>query len=356
MKYKQDVAFINRENELAYLNNFIDKRPNEIFFLHGPKSSGKTTLLYRFFHHVKDSRNLDVRFLNLREKLIIRYEDFLETFFGLNYHQAREDLKETRECALPFFKFKAEVLKGLRDRKLDPFEVLKKELLRQVHKGIRPVLIIDELQALEGIYMKRQRELIREMFNFFVAMTKESHLAHILIASSDGYFIERIYNDSKLDKASSFLKIDYLEKTDVVDWLLNLDKYSSIKAYTLNRDQIEKIWDTMGGSAWEIQLILTAFFQEDMDDALERYKKIMKAKIVDYIVGKGRAVKEEILEKVLRLGSPAKTDFSEEELPFLGDMVSRNILFYDPCEATFRTQGKSMEWGISLYLKQHRSC
>ena len=45
MKYKQDVAFINRERELAYLASFIDKRPNEILFLHGPKSSGKTTLL-----------------------------------------------------------------------------------------------------------------------------------------------------------------------------------------------------------------------------------------------------------------------------------------------------------------------
>ena len=356
MKYKQEVAFINRENELAYLNSFIDKRPNEILFLHGPKSSGKTTLLYRFFHQVKVSRNLDVRFLNLREKLIIRYEDFLETFFGLNYHQASDDLKETREYALPFFKFKTEVLKGLKDRKLDPFEVLKKALLRQVHKGIRPVLIIDELQALEGIYMNSQRELIREMFNFFVAMTKESHLAHILIASSDGYFIEKIYNDSKLDKASGFLKIDYLEKTDVVEWLLNLDKYSSIKSYTLNQDQIEKIWNTLGGSAWEIQLILTELFQEDMDDSLERYKKIMKAKIVDYVAGKNRAVKEEIFEKVLRLGFPAKTDFSEEELPFLGDMVSRNILFYDPCEATFCPQGKSMEWGISLYLELHRSC
>ncbi|MBL0699403.1 MAG: hypothetical protein JJV92_00785 [Desulfosarcina sp.] len=53
MKFKQDVAFVNREKELAYMNHFIDKRPNEILFLHGPKSSGKTTLLFRFFDEIQ---------------------------------------------------------------------------------------------------------------------------------------------------------------------------------------------------------------------------------------------------------------------------------------------------------------
>ena len=35
MKFKQDVAFINGEKELAYMTKFVDKRPNEILFLHG---------------------------------------------------------------------------------------------------------------------------------------------------------------------------------------------------------------------------------------------------------------------------------------------------------------------------------
>jgi AAA+ ATPase superfamily predicted ATPase len=48
LKYKQKVAFINRENELTDLITFIDKEPAEILFIHGPKSSGKTTLLYKF--------------------------------------------------------------------------------------------------------------------------------------------------------------------------------------------------------------------------------------------------------------------------------------------------------------------
>jgi AAA+ ATPase superfamily predicted ATPase len=50
---------------------------------------------------------------------------------------------------------------------------------------------------------ENQRELIKELINFFVAMTKESHLCHVLLSSSDGYFIEKIYNDSKLQTSLS---------------------------------------------------------------------------------------------------------------------------------------------------------
>ncbi|MCP5108986.1 MAG: hypothetical protein GY950_36725, partial [bacterium] len=51
--YRQYVAFINRETELEDLRVFIDKEPSEILFIHGPKSSGKTTLLYKLFEKLE---------------------------------------------------------------------------------------------------------------------------------------------------------------------------------------------------------------------------------------------------------------------------------------------------------------
>ena len=62
MGYKQEIAFINREKELQILANFIGKRPSEILFLHGPKSSGKTTLLYRFIDRAAKEEKLDIKF------------------------------------------------------------------------------------------------------------------------------------------------------------------------------------------------------------------------------------------------------------------------------------------------------
>jgi hypothetical protein len=46
-----------------------------------------------------------------------------------------------------------------------------------------------------------------------------------------------------------------------MEWLLNLEKYSKIRAYTLTPEDAEKIWNTIGGSMWEIQYILTELFE-----------------------------------------------------------------------------------------------
>jgi AAA+ ATPase superfamily predicted ATPase len=84
--YRQYVAFINREKELKELGKFVDKEPSEILFLHGPKSSGKTTLLYKFLDQVENKQKLAVKFLNLRKILTefednYNYRDFLNILF-----------------------------------------------------------------------------------------------------------------------------------------------------------------------------------------------------------------------------------------------------------------------------------
>jgi predicted AAA+ superfamily ATPase len=46
--FTKEPAFVNREDELAYLQTWISAKPENILFLYGPKSSGKNTLVYRF--------------------------------------------------------------------------------------------------------------------------------------------------------------------------------------------------------------------------------------------------------------------------------------------------------------------
>jgi hypothetical protein len=357
MKYKQDVAFVNREKELAYLTSFINKRPNEILFLHGPKSSGKTSLLYRFFDRISKQQKLDVKFLNLREVLIVNYKDFLKMFFGLDYSQNKGDIKEIREYNLKIFKVKVEALKGLDSGEIDPFSVMKKEFLKLNGKKVKPVIIIDELQALDHIYMNGQRELITELFNFFVAMTKESHLAHVIISSSDGYFVETVYKDSRLKKTASFFKVDYFSKEDVYEWLENLEKYSKITDYRLTRIDIEKIWDTVGGSMWEIQKILTDLFNADMDSVLDEYKEFMRGIIFEY-AGINKE-KKELFKVIADKNRVDLNDFEGTKAykegileDYLYDMVTNNILYYDPTRAVFCPQGRSTEWGLRLFFDE----
>jgi len=92
-EYRKDVAFINREKEMRFLNLYISERPEKILFLHGPKSSGKTTLLYRFLDDLKRRDKNNVKFLNLREVYLGNYTDFLKTFFEIDYSSSKSDIK-----------------------------------------------------------------------------------------------------------------------------------------------------------------------------------------------------------------------------------------------------------------------
>ena len=252
MKWTKKAAFINRIEEQNFLKRWVSQQPENILFLFGPKSSGKTTLINHFLGTFLNVGEWDVKHFNLREILITNYTDFLQTFFETDYSKMKEEVREKREYNLKVFKLTVETLKGLKNKELDPFVVMKRELSKLSEREIKPLIIIDELQALEGVYMDGQRELIQELFNFFVAITKESHLCHVLICSSDGYFIERIYSDSKLTKACRMYEVDYLRKDDVFYWLNHLKEESGIDNLILTPSQVEMIWHYFGGSVWEI--------------------------------------------------------------------------------------------------------
>ncbi|KPA15139.1 ATP-binding protein, partial [Candidatus Magnetomorum sp. HK-1] len=176
--YTRKSAFINRTEELTYLRDWIHDEPNNILFIYGPKSSGKTTLLMKFIEMHLDSKNFNIKDFNLRKVLIANYTDFIQTFFEIDYSKSTQDLKQRTQYSLKVFKLTKEIKKSLENKTLDPFAVMEKELLKISKKGKRPIIIIDELQALEDIYLNGQRELLKELFNFFVAITKESHLCH----------------------------------------------------------------------------------------------------------------------------------------------------------------------------------
>ncbi|HPJ15960.1 MAG TPA: ATP-binding protein [Spirochaetota bacterium] len=355
IEYRKRVAFVNRKKELEYLNSYIQSESENILFLHGPKSSGKTALLYKLIDKLNSEKSkYAVKHFNLREVLICSYKDFIRSFFIIE--DKKEKLRKYfSSLSAGIFKISEELAEKLAMVKVDPFKIMKKELQDLKEQKIKPIIIIDELQALQDIYMNGNRLLINEIFNFFVSITKETHLAHVIVGSSDGYFIDQIYNDSKLKKTSKFYEIDYLTKEDVWEWLSNLEKYSKIKDYILTEKEIQKVWDTLGGSCWEIQSLLSDFFDDEVEKVCEEYKIKMKNLIADYI--KLSSLKNKILNKFVLKIFNKYVDFSDTDLPenkieeLLSDMVHNNILYYNPTTAEFYPQGKSLEWGIKLYFK-----
>lgn len=369
--FTKQPAFVNRTQELARLREWISAAPENILFLYGPKSSGKTTLLNRFIKEHLAGNPFDLKHFNLRELLLINYESFLRVFFE---PKAAEQVKETRQYDLKVFKLSVETIKGLETKTLDPFVVMKRELEKQVKKGRRPVILIDELQALDEIYFNGQRELLKEMFNFFVAMTKESHLCHIIISSSDGYFLDRIYNDSKLKKTSEFMEVNYLGREDVLQWLGDLPGYSRIDRFTLTEEQKEGIWNFFGGSCWEISSVLGDLLPLAEDGMIpdDRFKKLLAERTVaarsmfmDYVTidpqkerlwlrvatlaqhtpGTGFTVSD--LRPLVQDGTWSLAELREE----LHTLVRNNFLSYAPPRAEYALQGRSMEHGLSAYIR-----
>ncbi len=78
MEYKNVAAFISRQTEIEYLKKWVEEEPNQILFFFGPKSSGKTTLIYKFAEgFLGDESKFSVKLFNLRKGLIVNYDDFL---------------------------------------------------------------------------------------------------------------------------------------------------------------------------------------------------------------------------------------------------------------------------------------
>ncbi len=373
IKFTQRPAFINRQYELDFLRAFIKDTPNRLLFMYGPKSSGKTTLLFKFVEEIENNPKYNIMFFNLRKMLIVNYSDFIRVFFTVAENLPASESKTRYEYDLKVFKLSYESIEKIEKKEYDPFIVMEAELIKMRNKGIVPIIIIDELQALSEIYFNGQRELLKELFNFFVAMTKESHLCHVIISSSDGYFIERIYSDSKLQKTSTFLEVDYLEKEDIFYWLNNLEKESGITAFTLTQEQIEIIWHYFGGSIWEIYELLSHQFQFAKDGKVsnEDILSFSKAKIKAFAIkfqdyAKFNPFKIELLKisnkYFTKKGSVILMDYDAyakqgENYKYIADeigsLVQKNLFSYNPVTGEYKPQGHSIQLGLELYCKDY---
>jgi len=367
------AEFINRLSELKYLNDWINKDPEHILFIYGPKSSGKTTLLHKFIESHLSNKFFNIKHFNLRKMLLVNYSNFIQTFFEIDYSKATSsDIKQKSEYNLKVFKLSKEIKQSLENKTLDPFVVMEKELLKIFKKGKQPVIIIDELQALEDIYINGQRDLLKELFNFFVALTKESHLCHVIIASSDGYFMNRIYNDSKLTKTSDFFEINYLSQEDVKYWLTHLEEESGITTFTLTDEQIKIIWKFLGGSMFEISNVLgklisqakikfveTEVIKKEIDRLItinrgkfEYYVKLNKQKfhLVKQILNiqeKKQNFIQRDLHKLLLDQLYSDNDLSDE----LNNLVRMNILAFNPTTSSYEIQGNVLFYGLKQYIQ-----
>ena len=192
------MKFIDREEETRFLLQHFAGEPHELLFVYGPKSSGKSTLLMHVAKQL-DLSKYSIAYMDLRGLNISNYNSFLDTFFDNELTEKSREIKSGITVNTGLFKMTREE-KNVFD--VNAFKVMEDKLLESQSSSVQPIIIIDEIQLLRDIKVNGESYLIDKLFNLFVRLTKVLHVAHVVLATSDSYFIEEIYNSAKLKKTS----------------------------------------------------------------------------------------------------------------------------------------------------------
>ena len=335
-RFFRNYPFIDREEEIKFLKEFFEDKPSRILFLYGPKSTGKTTLIEyvienELFNDFKlfKSKKYNVKYINFRRKLISNYKSFIDSLVTKEDKSLDEKLSASINLAI--FKLNSEVFEKVKEKEIDLFDALIDEFKKSNKKNI---LIIDEIQVLEDIYINGDKELLKEFLNFCVALTKEMHLSHVVILTSNTIFLNRLYNDAKLKATSDFVLIDHPD-IKVARKLLEDLEY--------NNEQIDLIIEYFGSA---ISYLLYTYMMVKPTDSIEKLKEFLEKEklnalnqIRDLFRRKKKYnlptnAKEKFLviaKDIVKTGEFRLDNSEDEELMDVIDVFcEREILFFDP--------------------------
>ena len=342
------IPLTDREKEITFIKEWFKKTPQEILFIYGPKSVGKTTIIeyivenelfddFRLFKSTK----YNVKYINFRQKLFGEYDSFLNSLLVKD----EDDFELSAQINLGVFKIDAKSYKKIKDKELDLFD----ELFRQLKESKkRPILIFDEIQALENVYVDKNRLLLDEFLNFCVSLTKEKHLAHVVLLSSNTIFLETLYNNAKLKVTSYFYKIDHLS-------------FDAIKSYfDFSDDEIKLIYDYVGGSIAHIQKIIRRIElnQGNLEEVLNQLLKEAVAEVnfsLIELLKKGILNKEKVKEVFNSIAYNNFYDYTKTDLktiPIIEFLCEKEILFFEIMDNYIYANSRIYQKAIIDILKE----
>ena len=333
----RNIEFHNREKEAKEIRAILDSRPTLITFIYGPINSGKTELITHTIEELPDE--YVVFYINLRTKFLASYDDFIESLFEMEMEtggalkKRKETLAElvssvTKVAGIPINKeFLDYVFKDNKPK--NAFSYILKLFEEAKATGKQPVLIIDELQKIGDVNVNGS--LIYELFNFFIDLTKEAHLAHVFVATSDSLFMESVYSEAMLEGRCRYLRVDDFDEATTTAFL---------EGHGFTDDEKSVAWEYCGGKP--ICLVELVNTEEDRKGKAEEMLKIRKGQIEE-IVYSLEARDKEMFDVVMGLLSEfigkekVGYKYISDEIKFL---VGKNIIFADSMNKELRAQSK----------------
>jgi len=340
------IAFHNRERETDEIMKILDAEPSLITFVYGPINSGKTTMISHLIEELPE--NYAIFYINLRTKFLSSYDDFIESLFEMEMESegalknGKETLAElvssvTKVAGMPINKeFLDYVFKDNKPK--NAFSYIIKLFLEVKATGKQPVLILDELQKIGDV--KVNGSLIYELFNFFVDLTKELHLANIFVMTSDSLFIEHIYSEAMLEDRCRYLLVDDFDEETTIAFL---------EAYGLGDEEKELVWHHCGGKPiCLVELVNTEEREQKIKGMLTlRTGEIRQRIKVLNIVNKKILFEDEEVElkyeNIIKIldGFLDEGSYAYEMItPEIIYLVKENILFVDSVRGIIKPQSR----------------
>ena len=340
------IEFHNREKETKEIMNILDAEPSLITFVYGPINSGKTELITNLIKSLPKSQK--VFYINLRGRLISNYDEFIKVLFDVEHEARYERIKEFLKPVVNVLPEsysgipipKDLFLKLFKEKEVEDAFVYIETVLRAFYKNDQnPVFVIDELQVIGDL--KIDGFLIYKLFNFFIRLTKELHLAHVFVITSDSLFIEQVYSEAMLEGRCRYLLVDdfdygttaaFLEKNGFTD------------------DEKSVAWDYFGGKP--VYLIELANYENkeakaeellvlrtgEIKRALKRVKELgseMRIEDKSYTVRHS-----ELVDALKHFDTQDELDMDCVDEISTAFLVEKNVLFVDPVKNVIKPQSR----------------
>jgi AAA+ ATPase superfamily predicted ATPase len=204
--------------------------------------------------------------------------------------------------------------------------------------GKQPVLILDELQKIGDV--KVNGFLVYELFNFFIDLTKELHLAHVFVVTSDSLFIEQIYNEAMLQGRCRYLLVNDFDKDTTLDFF---------DMYGFDSMEKELAWNCCGGKP--VYLVELARV-DDVGEMVAKMLKIRTSQVgellnsleaygveIEFRGGLHEVVYDKVVEELSKLKDNADCEYGYIT-PEISYLVKNNIIFVDPLAMVMKPQSK----------------
>ncbi|MHC1575089.1 MAG: ATP-binding protein [Candidatus Methanogasteraceae archaeon] len=333
------ITFHDRCRETDEIMKILDTEPSLITFVYGPINSGKTTMISHLIKELPE--DYAPFYVNLRGRFITDYEDFLNVLFEIDEREGDgnvteyaksmlKDLGAVSGIPIPINLF--ERIFEKKDKSKDMFKYIEQFFI-EISKTRTPVLIIDELQVIGDL--KIDGLLIYKLFNFFIRLTKEMHLAHVFAVTSDSLFIGNVHSEAMLEGRCRYLLVDDFDKDTTMGFLEN---------YGFGEEEKELAWHYCGGKpVCLVELVNAKVNRKDVENEAKKFLKIRKSQILsifdEIALGKIEYSEKALIDefKNFKKDELIQYDKANKEKIFL---VERNVLFIDPTQRTIKPQSR----------------